>query len=256
MNKGSYGLFYKKIIDIDGKEIYNFLVCKSYKGIQIDGMDIRIYCRTSRDKNAPFRNPDDIKKEIKEKKAIIQKKIPGVDNLRSKKLGNGSIIFIEDRPDKNFYNYLGGKKDDIDVTERDTLYRELEEELLLNVTTEKKIFLDNIQRNISYEYNSDNKNIYLINYDTLHVAVKCIIESRLKNPNLLHKLDNYCGVNKVEHGEILLLNWVSLEKLKKICGNFNRKNEMLNYTTGNLKGGNYYEKYLKYKSKYLELNKK
>ena len=134
--------------------------------------------------------------------------------------------------------------------------RELEEELLLNATTEKKIFLDDILRNIGYEYKSDNKNIYLINYDTLNVAVKCIIESRLKNPNLLHKLDNYCGVDGVEHGEILLLNWVSIGKLKKVCRQFNYKNEMLKYTTSNLKGGNYYEKYLKYKSKYLELNKK
>lgn len=258
MSKSSYALFFKQI---EGN--YHFLVCKSYMGLELDGREARIFCKSGKESHSPLKTPSVIREEIRQMITRLEEFVPDAINLRTHSLSSNSIHFICDNH-KNFYNLLGGQIESGEMAPT-SLLRELDEELFINVPDDIKLpMLDNIIGNILESYVSGDKTIFLINYDKLQEGIKAHIEAGIKDPTIFHKLGNCCNVDGVELGEIHSLKWLMWDELKHKIRLVPKKGELSKFNTGDilvrkmgelfgLTGGNYYEKYLKYKVKYLEL---
>ena len=271
----SYALFYTLV------DTPKLLICKTYSGVKICKKEARIYCRIGENKTNALKSTDIIIKEIDNVIKLLAESPTVFVNLRPHKLSDNSIHFISDNSNL-FYNFVGGGKENVE-TAVETLRRELDEELFINSNiTDKKLMLDNIIENSTYEIISNDKVIFLINYDTLCESVKDFIKNGVINPTIFHKVGKSCGVD-VEMGEICSLQWINFAKfcdiikikdtIGKVKGGmlnkFNENNILLNELKKifliedienkeikNMDSGDYYEKYVKYKNKYLLLKKK
>ena len=267
----SYALFYTLV------DAPKLLICKTYYGLKINKKEARIFCRIGENKTNPIKSTDTIIKEIDEVIKQLVESPTRFLNLRPHKLSENSIHFISDNGNL-FYNFVGGGKENSEST-LETLRRELDEELFINSSfIDKKIMLDNIIENITNEIISNDKVIFLINYDKLHQLIKDFIKNGVIDPTIFHKMGKSCGVD-VEMGEICSLQWINFAKfcdkikikdsVSEIKGGmlnkFNENNILLNEIKKifsiedkeieDMYGGNYYEKYVKYKNKYLILKK-
>jgi hypothetical protein len=278
INKNSsYVLFYK-----ESDEIINFLICKSYMGHEINGdrgsrTQDRIFCKSV---SKVAKSPITINKDIADiKKAIIEKRnykhITSDEQLIVKKFSDSSLHIVSDST--AFNNLLGGEMNNLENPE-DALIRELSEELFINVDpltlteylanikSQMTEFCESIERKRDFVHT---RRIYLINIASLNESVRKYINDVVSNSSLLHKRGIHCGILDVELGELQCIYWVNCDDLQHMLVSamikFNYNNVLISMLENKRllvatsahsefsKGGAYYEKYLKYKTKYLEL---
>lgn len=211
---GSYALF----LDKTNQQI---LTCKSFKY-----MGNRIFC-LKQSSGEPL-SMDEIYINIeREKKYIVDNREYATNppkNLRLLKTSDNSMYHICDNH-SHFDNFIGGQKKETE-TDKQTLCRELREELFINdEETEQEKKIKNILSNLITIVKSENKVIFLINFNGLDESLQKFLTDGTDNKKKFQKNIKMCGNIDATEGEIQKLMWLSkdifLQKLQSTLRKFN-----------------------------------